>query len=117
MGGDIRIPQPALDRGVQQAAPRLIDAAHNCCDALKCCCDRRLHGYIDQPAANAVTDSGCRRLRLLEVASGHDHRVIGRQLRRDTLADNAIAACDENALLTHGIGPSDQWRSGWVPPD
>ncbi len=112
MRGDIRIPQPALDRGVQQAAPRLIDAAHNCCDALKRCCYRRLHGYIDQTAANAVTDRGCRRLRLLKVASGHDHRVIGRQRCRDTLADNAIAARDEDALLSHSIGPSDQWRSG-----
>ena len=27
MGGEIRIPQPSLDRGVQQAAPRLIEYA------------------------------------------------------------------------------------------
>jgi hypothetical protein len=97
---------------VQQAAPRLIDTADDSRDILQSCRDGRLHGHVELAATNTMTDHGCRRLGLLEVASRHDYRVIGRQLRRDTLADNAIATCDEDALLSHGVGPSDQWRSG-----
>src|SRR5262245_34357696 len=47
------------------------------------------------------------------MASGHDHFVIGPQIRRDTFSDDAVATCYQNALLSHGVSPSVQWRSEW----
>src|SRR4030095_7826475 len=72
-----------------------------------------LHGHVDLAATNAMTDRSCRGLRTLEMASGHDHFVIGPQIRRDTLSDDAVATCYQNALLSHGVSPSVQWRSEW----
>ena len=37
-------------------------------------------------------------------ASGHDYRVIRRQIRCDSLPDDPVAAGDENGLLRHGVG-------------
>jgi hypothetical protein len=87
---------------VQQAAPWLVDAIHDSRDAIQGCGDRRFRSHVDLAAASTMTDLGCHRLRLIEVASGHDNRILGRQFRRDAPPDDAVAAGDENVLPGHG---------------
>jgi hypothetical protein len=86
---------------MEERSAGLIDAAHDCAHTVERGGNGLIVRDVEFPAGNTAADGLCYGVRLVDVTTCDDDRIVLSEIGGNSLANHTVTTCNENGLSLH----------------